>query len=116
VGVQENTPVVGSMPAPAGAPTRLNVSMFAGRSASVAVAVNVTFLPPMAKGAAAGGGAFIQNFNLDFYKVYFYHTALIQALFSGMVAGVMGEGNFRSGFKHSIVLILISFLLFRFMV
>jgi flagellar protein FlaJ len=82
----------------------------------VVYSLTSTFLPPMAKGAAAGGGAFIKNFNLDFYKVYFYHTALIQALFSGMVAGVMGEGNFRSGFKHSIILILISFLLFRFMV
>ncbi|MDW7725650.1 MAG: type II secretion system F family protein [Candidatus Methanoperedens sp.] len=82
----------------------------------VVYSLTATFLPPMAKGAAAGGGAFIKNFNLDFYKVYFYHTALIQAFFSGVVAGVMGEGNFRSGFKHSLILILISFLLFKFMV
>lgn len=82
----------------------------------VVYSLTATFLPPMAKGAEAGGAAFIKNFNLDFYKVYFYHTALIQALFSGMVAGVMGEGNFRSGFKHSLILLLISFLLFKFMV
>ncbi len=82
----------------------------------VVYSLTATFLPPMAKGAAAGGAAFIKNFNLDFYKVYFYHTALIQAFFSGMVAGVMGEGNFRSGFKHSLVLMLISFLLFKFLV
>ncbi len=82
----------------------------------VVYSLTATFLPPMAKGAAAGGSAFIKNFNLEFYKVYFYHTALIQAFFSGMVAGVMGEGNFRSGFKHSIILMLISFLLFKFLV
>ncbi len=82
----------------------------------VVYSLTATFLPPMAKGAEAGGAAFIKNFNLEFYKVYFYHTALIQALFSGMVAGVMGEGNFRSGFKHSIILMLISFLLFKFLV
>jgi hypothetical protein len=41
VGVQVNTPVEPSMEAPAGAPTSENVSVFAGRSVSVAVAVNV---------------------------------------------------------------------------
>src|SRR6185436_5540269 len=41
VGVQLNTPVEPSMVAPAGAPTNENVSVCAGRSASVAVAVNV---------------------------------------------------------------------------
>lgn len=82
----------------------------------VVYSLTATFLPPMAKGAAAGGGAFIKNFDLEFYKVYFYHTALIQAFFSGLVAGVMGEGDFRSGFKHSIILMLIAFALFTFMV
>ncbi|CAG0949612.1 hypothetical protein METP3_00128 [Methanosarcinales archaeon] len=82
----------------------------------VVYSLTATFLPPMAKGAAAGGGAFIKNFNLEFYKVYFYHTALIQAFFSGMVAGVMGEGDYRSGFKHSVILMLIAFAIFTFMV
>src|SRR5580765_7037 len=43
VGVQLKTPVDGSMPAPAGAPaSRLKVRIWAGRSASVAEAVNVS--------------------------------------------------------------------------
>src|SRR5437762_3025374 len=41
VGVHENTPVVPSMVAPVGAPTSENVSVCGGRSASLAVAVNV---------------------------------------------------------------------------
>src|SRR5438105_1630504 len=41
VGVQVNTPVTGSMAAPLGAPTRLKVSVLAGMSGSVAVAVKV---------------------------------------------------------------------------
>ena len=41
VGVHENTPVLGSIVASAGAPASSeNVNVFAGRSASVAVAVN----------------------------------------------------------------------------
>ncbi|HEY9245453.1 MAG TPA: type II secretion system F family protein, partial [Candidatus Methanoperedens sp.] len=75
-----------------------------------------TFLPQMAKGAQAGGGTFIRNFNLEFYKVYFYHTALIQAFFSGMMAGVLGEGNPRSGLKHSVILMLIAYLAFTLLV
>ncbi len=82
----------------------------------VVYSLTTTFLPPMAKGAHAGGAAFIKNFNLEFYKVYFYHTALIQAFFSGLVAGVMGEGNFRSGFKHSVILMVIAFALFKLVV
>lgn len=75
-----------------------------------------TFLPEMDKGAQSGGAVFIKNFNLDFYKIYFYHTALIQAFFSGMMAGVLGEGNPRSGFKHSVILMLVAFLVFKFLV
>src|SRR5689334_23673959 len=41
VGVHENAPVPGSIVAPAGAPTSENVSVSAGRSGSVAEAVNV---------------------------------------------------------------------------
>lgn len=75
-----------------------------------------TFLPEMDKGARAGGTVFIKNFNIEFYKVYFYHTAIIQAFFSGMMAGVLGEGNHRSGFKHSVILMLTAFLVFKFLV
>jgi flagellar protein FlaJ len=82
----------------------------------VVYSLTATFLPPMAKGAQAGGGGFIRNFNLDFYKVYFYHTALIQAFFSGLMAGVMGEGDFRAGLKHSVFMLTIAFLIFTFMV
>src|SRR5205823_5317896 len=41
VGVHENTPLAGSMVAPGGGPTRLKVSVLAGRSGSLAVAVTV---------------------------------------------------------------------------
>lgn len=75
-----------------------------------------TFLPPMVKASQAGGATFIRNFDLDFYKVYFYHTALVQAFFSGMMAGVLGEGNFRSGFKHSVIMILIAYTVFKLLV
>src|SRR5262245_14415581 len=58
-GVQANSPVAGSMAAPAGAPAREKASPLAGRSGSLAAAVKVTVAPSSTVrsgiGASAGG-------------------------------------------------------------
>jgi len=41
-----------------------------------------------------------------------FHTAVVQGLFGGLVAGKMGEGTIGGGLKHSLILIVISFLAF----
>jgi flagellar protein FlaJ len=43
-----------------------------------------------------------------------YHACLIQALFSGLIAGQMGESSLAAGVKHSCVLLLISLVAFNF--
>jgi flagellar protein FlaJ len=75
-----------------------------------------TFLPQMAKAADMGATMFIKNFSMSFNKVYFYHTALVQGFFSGIMAGVLGEGDYRLGFKHSVILMTIAIVLFKFFV
>jgi len=45
-----------------------------------------------------------------------YHTCIFQALFSGLIAGMMGEGSIRAGVKHSIVMIVIAISLFIFFI
>jgi len=45
-----------------------------------------------------------------------YHTCLMQAIFSGMIAGQMGEGSVAAGVKHSCVLLLISIITFNFII
>jgi len=42
----------------------------------------------------------------------FFHTALVQGLFSGLVAGKMGEGSVRDGAKHATVLVTIAYVVF----
>ncbi|MBC2699356.1 MAG: hypothetical protein HF976_13450 [ANME-2 cluster archaeon] len=74
-----------------------------------------SFLPQMAAAGQVGGG-FVRNFDLAFYEVYFYHTVLIQGFFSGMMAGVLGEGDPRLGFKHSLIMMLIAFASFKILV
>jgi len=43
-----------------------------------------------------------------------YHACLIQALFSGLIAGQMGESSLAAGVKHSCVLLTISLVAFNF--
>jgi flagellar protein FlaJ len=45
-----------------------------------------------------------------------FHTAIIQGLFGGLVAGKMGEGSIGGGLKHSLILIVVSFLSFLLLV
>lgn len=35
----------------------------------------------------------------------FFHMSIVQALFSGLVAGKMGEGTISAGLKHSVILL-----------
>ena len=43
-----------------------------------------------------------------------YHACLIQALFSGLIAGQMGESSLAAGVKHACVLLVISLVAFNF--
>ena len=43
-----------------------------------------------------------------------YHACLIQALFSGLIAGQMGESSLAAGVKHSCVLLIIALVAFNF--
>jgi len=45
-------------------------------------------------------------------KRIFFHTAVIESFFGGLIAGKMGEGSLGSGMKHALILMLISFLTF----
>lgn len=44
----------------------------------------------------------------------FYHTSLINGAIGGFVAGLMGEGELKSGLKHAIIMVSITFIAFRF--
>jgi flagellar protein FlaJ len=44
----------------------------------------------------------------------FFHMSSIQAFFGGLVAGKMGTGTIGSGLKHSVILLLIGYLAFKF--
>jgi hypothetical protein len=47
--------------------------------------------------------------------VFFYAT-IIQGFGSGIVAGVFEEGSFSAGVKHVFIMVLVSWIVFKFMI
>ncbi len=80
-----------------------------------------TFLATMAEAgkAVSSSGAssqFMGSVNLFLYNRLFCHAALIQGFFSGLAAGVMGEGRVVAGLKYSAMMVIIAWVAFRFFI
>ncbi len=78
-----------------------------------------TFLPVMASAGSkvqatktARAAIMLKGFDLLKYNRLFFHSAVIQGFCSGLIAGQMGEGNVLSGLKHSLIMMIISYLIF----
>jgi flagellar protein FlaJ len=69
-----------------------------------------------ATATATGARGFGGIIDLFLYKRLFAHAAMLQAFFSGLVAGQMGEGRFVAGLKYSAIMLLIAWVVFRFFV
>ncbi|MCK5046645.1 MAG: hypothetical protein KAS22_08695, partial [Candidatus Heimdallarchaeota archaeon] len=50
---------------------------------------------------------------LESYKILFLHMTIVEGLFSGLVAGKMGEGKAKSGLKHSSIMVLIGWITYK---
>lgn len=66
-------------------------------------------LPGMGGGM---GGGISSGMNLDHYKILFFHMALIQGFFNGLLAGQIGQSSVIAGLKHSIIFITVSVAVF----
>ena len=88
-------------------------------------ALSVAFIPAInaASGAIGGGsvsggvgvgmpgGTFggIEEVNTEAYSVLFFHIASIQAVCSGLTAGLLGEGDLEDGVKHATILLTMAY-------
>lgn len=50
---------------------------------------------------------------LESYKTLFLHMTMIEGLFSGLVAGKMGEGKAKAGLKHSSIMVLVGWITYK---
>jgi flagellar protein FlaJ len=77
------------------------------------------FLPVLANIDTAGistSGAFsgFGSVQIATLNRLLYHVCLVQALFSGLIAGQMGESSLGSGVKHACILLIIALVTFNF--
>ena len=83
----------------------------------VVIVIDTQFLSALAEteilspGGVSGGISFGKTPVITFERLLF-HACLIQALFSGLIAGEMGEGSLRAGVKHAAVMVFIAFVMF----
>ncbi|WP_321506029.1 type II secretion system F family protein [uncultured Methanoregula sp.] len=86
------------------------------------VAVMTTqFLPVLTHVAPKGvpmSGALsgVGSIQIDVFGRLLYHACLVEAIFSGLIAGQMGESSISAGVKHSCILLIIALITFNFFV
>jgi flagellar protein FlaJ len=71
-----------------------------------------SFFAPISQNASILGNVLLSQ---DAARRLFFHMTALQAFFSGLAAGKMGEGNITSGLKHSIILLTCGYLIFKIM-
>lgn len=68
------------------------------------------------KSSTAGASVFsgLGGLDLPSIKSVFFQMALIEAVFGGLGAGKLGEASFSAGFKHIIILVILTVIVFEF--
>ncbi len=83
--------------------------------------LNSQFIPELAAaaGEAAGeqvGGITFGNIDVGTYQRIFFHAALVQGIGGGLVSGVMTDGHPLSGLRHSVIMTMVAYVVFRFFI
>jgi flagellar protein FlaJ len=84
----------------------------------VVVVLSTQFLPVLATISSQGIPATatlagIGSVSIATFGRLLYHACLVQAFFSGLIAGQMGEASIGAGVKHASVLLIISLVIFN---
>jgi archaeal flagellar protein FlaJ len=84
----------------------------------VVAVITTQFIPVMGNIDTKGlpqTGAFAGFSSASMYTIsrLMYHGCLVQAFFSGIIAGQMGEGSLSAGLKHAAIMLIISVIIFN---
>jgi flagellar protein FlaJ len=90
----------------------------------VVIVISAQFLPVLGTVTASasgisGMGEVLPGFgtsSISTFKRLLYHICLVQAFFSGLIAGKMGEGSVRAGVKHAAVMLVVALIAFNLLV
>ncbi|WP_372912799.1 type II secretion system F family protein [Salinigranum sp.] len=89
----------------------------------IIVALTVSFIPAIesaSQSAAFSGGSAVSTgvfsslgtVDTDAYSLLFFHVTLVQGVFSGLIAGQLGEGSVTDGLKHATLLVFVTYVVF----
>ncbi|MBU4222071.1 MAG: hypothetical protein KKA10_10715, partial [Euryarchaeota archaeon] len=62
----------------------------------------------------AGESISFAGFDKQLYIRLFFHAAVLEGFFSGLVAGQLGEGSMKLGLKHGLIMISMAYVMFLF--
>jgi flagellar protein FlaJ len=82
----------------------------------IIVILSKTLIPNMLTGEATGGVGIGSSLRASEVTMLFFCAGILQCGFMGIVAGVFEEGNLTAGVKHSFVMILVSWVVFKFII
>jgi flagellar protein FlaJ len=71
-----------------------------------------SFFAPISQDTSILGNELLTQ---DAARRLFFHMTALQAFFGGLAAGKMGENNISGGLKHSIILLICGYLIFKIM-
>jgi archaeal flagellar protein FlaJ len=74
----------------------------------IIIMVSTLMFAPMADSAASGASFIKPVLTIDQSRRLFLHTALLEAIFGGLIAGKINEDSFLDGLKHVMILSIIS--------
>ncbi|MHC1629478.1 MAG: type II secretion system F family protein [Methanoculleaceae archaeon] len=80
----------------------------------IVVVINNQFLSVLREVDTSGLSGAGGSLALDTITRLLYHIGVVQALFSGLIGGLMGEASVRAGVKHSIILMAVALIVFMF--
>jgi flagellar protein FlaJ len=88
----------------------------------VVAIIDTQFLPVLTHINTAGiptaAGAFsgLKGISIETFSRLMYHACLLQAFFSGLIAGQMGESSINAGLKHAAIMMTIAVVVFNFVI
>ena len=82
----------------------------------IIVVLSKTLIPNMLTGQATGNVGIGSSLQSSSVTMVFFWAGIIQSGFMGIVAGVFEEGTFVSGVKHCFIMILVNWVILKFIV
>ena len=94
------------------APYTVIMYMIFGLFLAMSVMIYYAFLLPMSE---VEGGGIIYGISLEGYRTLFFRLLMLEGFFNGLIMGKIMNGKVISGLKHSIVMIVVSYIVFYFL-